>query len=57
MHLKIHQVRLQQYVNCELLDVQDRFRTLRGTVDQFANIHWVIEKTKRVTGKHLLLLY
>ena len=57
MHLKILQAKLQQYVNCEILDVQARLRTLRGTIDQFANIHWVIEKAKRVTGKHLLLLY
>ena len=36
--LKILQARLQQYMNCELLDVQDRFRKCRGTRDQIANI-------------------
>ena len=44
--LKIVQARLQQYVNCELLDVQAGFRKGRGTRDQIANIHWVIEKAK-----------
>ena len=53
--LKILQARLQQYVNCELLDVQAVFRKGRGTRDQIANIHWVIEKA-RVPEKHLLLL-
>ena len=42
--LKILQVRLQQYMNHELLDVQAGFRKGRGTRDQIANIHWVIEK-------------
>ena len=42
--LKILQVRLQQYVNCELPDVQAGFRKGRGTRDQIANIHWIIEK-------------
>ena len=42
--LKILQVRLQQYVNCELPDVQARLRKGRGARDQIANIHWVIEK-------------
>ena len=42
--LKILQVRLQQYVNCELPDVQTRFRKGRGTKGQIANIHWIIEK-------------
>ena len=42
--LKILQARLQQYVNCELLDVQARFRKGRGTTDQIANICWIIEK-------------
>ena len=35
---------LQQYVNCELPDVQAGFRKGRGTRDQIANIHWIIEK-------------
>ena len=44
--LKILQVRLQQYVNQELLDVQAGFRKCRGTRDQIANIHWIIEKAR-----------
>ena len=44
--LKILQVRLQQYVNHELPDVQDGFRKGRGTRDQIANIHWIIEKAR-----------
>jgi len=42
--LKILQARLQQYVNCELPDVQASFRKGRGTRDQIANICWIIEK-------------
>ena len=41
---KILQARLQQYVNCELPDVQAGFR--KGTRDQIANIRWIIEKAK-----------
>ena len=44
--LKIRQARLQQYVNCELPDVQAVFREGRGTRDQIANIHWIIKKLK-----------
>ena len=44
--LKILQARLQQYVNCELPDVQDGFRKGRGTRDQIANICWIIEKER-----------
>ena len=44
--LKILQDRLQQYVNQELPDVQARFRKGRGTRDQIANIHWIIEKAR-----------
>ena len=54
--LKILQARLQQYINQELPDVQAGFRKGRGTRDQIANIHWIIEKA-RVPEKHLLLLY
>ena len=54
--LKILQARLQQYVNCELPDVQAGFRKGRGTRDQIANIRWIMEKT-RVPEKHLFLLY
>ena len=43
---KILQARLQQYVNHELPDVQAGFRKGRGTRDQIANIHWIIEKAK-----------
>ena len=42
--LKIFQARLQQYMNCELPDVQAGFRKRRGTRDQIANIRWIIEK-------------
>ena len=44
--LKVIQARLQQYVNHELQDVQAGFRKGRGTRDQIANIHWIIEKVK-----------
>ena len=44
--LKIFQARLQQYVNHELPDVQSGFRKGRGTRDQIANIHWIIEKAR-----------
>ena len=44
--LKILQVRLQQYMNCELLDVQAGFRKGKGTRDQIANICWIIKKQK-----------
>ena len=43
--LKILQARLQQYVNCELPDVQVGFRKGRGTRDQIANICWIIKKS------------
>ena len=46
--LKILQARLQQYVNCELSDVQAEFRKGRVTRDQIANIHWIIEKVREV---------
>ena len=42
--LKILQARLQQYMNCELPDVQAGFRKGRGTRGQIANIHWIMEK-------------
>ena len=42
--LKILQVRLQQYVNRELPDIQAGFRKGRGTRHQSANIHWIMEK-------------
>ena len=43
--LKIFQVRLQQYMNYELPDVQAGFRKGRGTRDQISNIRWIIENT------------
>ena len=54
--LKILQARLQQYVNCELPDVQAGLRKGRGIRSQIANIRWIIRKT-RVPEKHLFLLY
>ena len=44
--LKILQARRQQYVNCELPDVQAGFRKGRGTRDQIANICWIIKKAR-----------
>ena len=45
--LKILQARLQQYMNCELPDVQAGFRKDRGTRDQIARIYWFIEKARK----------
>ena len=53
MH-KILQAKLQQYVNCELTDVEAGFRKGRGTRNQIANIRWIIKKV-RVPEKHLFL--
>ena len=44
--LKILQARLQQYMKHELSDVQAGFRKVRGTRDQIANIHWIMEKAR-----------
>ena len=44
--LRILQARLQQYVNCELPDIQAGFRKGRGTRDQIANIRWIIKKAR-----------
>ena len=54
--LKILQARLQQYMNCELPDVQACFRKSRGTRDQIANTCWIIKKTS-VPEKHLVINY
>ena len=54
--LKILQARLQQYVNHELPDVQAGFRKGRGTRDQIANIHWIMEKAREF-HKNINLLY
>ena len=48
--LKILQARLQQYMNCDLPDVQAGFRKGRGTRDQIANICWIIEKARELQG-------
>ena len=53
--LKILQARLQQHVNRELPGVQAGFRKGRGTRDQIANIHWIIEKVREF--QNLFLLY
>ena len=55
--LKILQARLQYYINQELTDVQAGFRKGRGTRGQIANIRCIIEKNKRISVKHLLLLH
>ena len=44
--LKILQARLQQYMNCELPDVQAGSRKGKGTRDQIASIHWIMEKAR-----------
>ena len=49
--LKVLQSRLQQYVNCEIPDVQAGLRKGRGTRDQIANIHWIIEKAREFQKK------
>ena len=46
--LKILQARLQQYVNCELPDIQAGFRKGRGTRDQIASILWIIKKARKL---------
>ena len=58
---KILQARLQQYMNQELPDVQARFKKGRGTRDQIANIHWILEKTrgsppKKSTSASLIMI-
>ena len=54
--LKILQARLQQYVNHELPDVQTGFRKGRGTRDQIANIHWIMEKVREFQ-KHIYFCF
>ena len=49
--LKILHARLQQYVNCELPDVQAEFRKGRGTRGQIANIRWIVEKAREFQKK------
>ena len=55
--LKILQARLQRYMNCELPDVQAGLTKGRGTRDQIADIHCIIEKAREFQKKHLLLLH
>ena len=55
--LKFLQARLQQYVNRELPDVQADFRKGRGTRDQIANIHWIMEKAREFQKNIFFLLY
>ena len=54
--LKILQARLQQYMNCELPDVQAGFRKGRGTRDQIANIHWIMEKAREFQKTYISVL-
>ena len=55
--LKILQARLKQYVNREIPDVQAGFRKGRGTRDQIANIHWIMEKAREFEKNIYFLLY
>ena len=55
--LKILQTRLQQYVNWELQDVQAGFRKGRGTKNQVANIHWIIEKARECFRKNIYFCF
>ena len=54
--LKILQARLQQYVNRELPDIQAGFRKGRGTRDQIAAIHWIMEKAREFQ-KHIYFCF
>ena len=54
--LKILQVRLQQCVNRELLDVQAEFRKGRGTRDQIANICWIIKKAREFQKNYVCFI-
>ena len=54
--LKILQVRLQQYMNHELSDIQARFRKGRRTRDQIANICWIIRKARKTYISALLVM-
>ena len=55
--LKILQSRLQWYMNRELPNVQAGFRKGRGTREQIANVHWIIDKRERIPEKHLLVFH
>ena len=55
--LKILQARLQQYVNRKLPDVQAGFRKGRGTRDQIANVHWIMEKAREFQKKKIYFCF
>ena len=55
--LKILQARLEQYVNRAFPDVQAGFRKGRGTRDQSANIHWIIEKARETNKQKIYFLF
>ena len=55
--LKILQVSLQQYTNCEHPDVQSGFRKDRGTRDNFVDICWIIEKAREFQKKKKICFY
>ena len=55
--LKILQPRLQQYMSWEIPDVQAGFRKGRGTRDQIANIHWIIEKARELKKKKVYFCF
>ena len=55
--LKILQARLQQYMNRELPDVPAGFRKGRGTRDQIANIHWIIEKAREFQKNRIYFVF
>ena len=54
---KILQARLQQYMNCELSDVQAGFRKGRGSRDQIANIRWIIKKARETIQKNIYFYF
>ena len=55
--LKILQARLQQYMKCELSDIQAGYRKGRGIREEIAKICWIIKKASEFQKKHLILLY
>ena len=55
--LKILQARLQQYMNCELPDIQAEFTKGRGIRDQIANIHWLIKKARKFQKKNIYFCF
>ena len=55
--LKILQTRLQHYLSQEIPDVQAGFIKGRGTRDQIANIHWIIEKAREFWKKYLPVFF